>query len=159
VSPASDVILVGFDGSDAARAALAFGIEEAGLRGATLRIVSAWHEPLAAYMGGGFEPPGPHLDPSALEAAAHQELDEALAEIRQDPAGLEVERRVRQGRAAAVLLEEAAEAALLVVGSRGHGGFAGLMLGSVSQQCAAHAPCPVVVVHGPREAERRARRS
>jgi len=60
---------------------------------------------------------------------------------------MEVERRVVQGRAAAALVDESRDADLLVVGSRGHGGFAGLLLGSVSQQCAHHAACPVVIVH------------
>ena len=59
-----------------------------------------------------------------------------------------IERRVDQGSAAAVLVEESQGADLLVVGSRGHGGFAQLLLGSVSQQCAQHASCPVVIVRG-----------
>jgi len=156
LSPASEVIVVGFDGSDSARAALEFGLEEARLRGFRLRVVCAWHYPLPGYMGGGFEPPGPRLGPAALEGTANEELDRGL-EALGDLAEVQVERRVREGRATAVLLEEAGGAALLVVGSRGHGGFTGLLLGSVSQQCVAHAPCPVAVVHGPREAERRSR--
>ena len=108
-------------------------------------------------MGAGFEPPGPRLDPAALEGGANEELDRALEALGEDLTGIEVERRLPRGQAAATLLEEAGDAALLVVGSRGHGGFTGLMLGSVSQQCVAHAPCPVVVVHGPREAQRRSR--
>jgi nucleotide-binding universal stress UspA family protein len=150
-------IVVGFDGSDAGRAALEFGLEEARLRALTLRVVSAWHYPFAGYMGGGFEPPGPRLDPGELQRAAEAELERALEELGADPAAVAVERRVREGHAAAVLLEEARDAALLVVGSRGHGGFAGLLLGSVSQQCVAHAPCPVAVVHGPGELEQRSR--
>ena len=63
-----------------------------------------------------------------------------------------VERRVVEGAAASVLVDESRDAELLVVGSRGHGGFAGLLLGSVSQQCAHHATCPVVII--PRERER-----
>jgi nucleotide-binding universal stress UspA family protein len=59
---------------------------------------------------------------------------------------VEIERRVVEGRAAAVLIDESRGADLLVVGSRGHGGFAGLLLGSVSQQCAPHALCPLVIV-------------
>jgi len=156
MSSASDVILVGFDGSDAARAALGFGLEEAKLRETRLRIVCAWDYPLPGYMGGGFEPPGPRLDASDFERVANEGIDGALETIDGGPA-VEVERRVRRGPGAAVLLEEAREAALLVVGSRGHGGFTGLLLGSVSQQCVAHAPCPVVVVHGPAEAEQRTR--
>ena len=58
-----------------------------------------------------------------------------------------IERRVVEGAPATVLVDESRQADLLVVGSRGHGGFAGLLLGSVSQQCAHHAACPVVIVH------------
>ena len=60
--------------------------------------------------------------------------------------GVAIERRVDQGAAAPVLIEESRDADVLVVGSRGHGGFAQLLLGSVSQQCAQHAVCPVVIV-------------
>ena len=63
-----------------------------------------------------------------------------------DPGGVDIERRVVVGAPGAVLVAESREADLLVVGSRGHGGFAGLLLGSVSQQCAHHAACPVVIV-------------
>jgi len=66
-----------------------------------------------------------------------------------DP-GVPVERSVVEGPAAQVLLRAAAGADLLVLGSRGRGGFAGLLLGSVSQQCAHHAPCPLVIVRRPR---------
>lgn len=156
-APSRTAIVVGFDGSDAARAALAFGLEEARLRGLGLRAVCAWHYPLAGYMGGGFEPPGPRLDRGELEHGAEAELERALEELGPDRAAVAVERRVREGQAAAVLLEEARDAALLVVGSRGHGGFSGLLLGSVSQHCVAHAPCPVAVVHGPGELEQRSR--
>lgn len=157
-APARHAVVVGFDGSDAARAALEFGLEEARLRGCRLRVVCAWHYPLAGYMGGGFEPPGPRLEPGEMQRAAEAELDAALETLGPGREAVAVERRVREGAAAAVLLEEASDAALLVVGSRGHGGFAGLLLGSVSQQCVAHAPCPVAVVHGPAELGQRSRK-
>ena len=153
--PAHLAVVVGFDGSDAALAALEFGLEEARLRGLSLRVVCVWHYPLTGYIGGGFEPPGPRLGPGEFERAARAELDATLAELELGREAVALERRVREGAAAAVLLDEARDAALLVVGSRGHGGFAGLLLGSVSQHCVAHAPCPVVVVHGPAELAQR----
>ena len=73
-------------------------------------------------------------------------LERALEEADGRAAGVEVETVVREGAPAGVLLEEAQDAELLVVGSRGLGGFRGLLLGSVGQQCAHHAPCPVVIV-------------
>ena len=149
-----DVVVVGIDGSDPSRAALGFGLEEAKLRGLALRVVCAWHYPLAGFIAG-FEPPGPRLDPGELDRDAEAQLDSSLEALGRDLAAVEVERRVREGSAPAVLLEEARDAARLVVGSRGRGGFSGLLLGSVSQQCVSHAACPVAVVHGPREAAHR----
>jgi nucleotide-binding universal stress UspA family protein len=137
-------IVVGVDGSESARAALRFALEEARLRGAAVRAVAAWHVPVAAY-GDAFVSPNPELL-SALEPRARSELERALADAGDQAAGVEVEQVVREGPAARVLLEEADKADLLVVGSRGLGGFRGLLLGSVSQQCSHHAPCPVVIV-------------
>ena len=137
-------IVVGVDGSDRARDALRFALEEARLRGAVVRVVAAWHVPVAAY-GGTFVPPDPalvdQLGPDALRA-----VERALEDAGDLAADVSVETVVREGAPARVLLEEADEADLLVLGSRGLGGFRGLLLGSVSQQCAHHAPCPVVIV-------------
>jgi nucleotide-binding universal stress UspA family protein len=82
-----------------------------------------------------------------FEGAARAVLDKAVEEMRTAKEGVRIERVVAHGQASHVLIEAAADADLLVVGSRGHGGFAGLLLGSVSQQCAHHAPCPLVIVH------------
>ena len=142
-------IVVGVDGSESARAALRFALEEARLRGATVRAVAAWHVPVAAY-GDAFIPPNPDLL-SDLEPRARGELERALADAGEQAAGVEVEQVVREGPPARVLLDEADKADLLVVGSRGLGGFRGLLLGSVSQQCSHHAPCPVVIVPHQRE--------
>lgn len=138
-------IVVGFDGSPHARAALEYAAREARIRGSDLRLVTVWHVPLMAY-GAGLGP-APGFDPHELEEAARATAAQAIEQLGGDAAQLTVDTRVREGHPARVLVEEAADADFLVVGSRGLGGFAGLLLGSVSQQCAAHARCPVVIVH------------
>jgi nucleotide-binding universal stress UspA family protein len=141
-------IVVGVDGSSGSHEALRFAAEEARLRGATLRVVTAWHIPSTAYSGGFVAP----FDRREFERNADVACEKALAAVREQVADLEVQRVVGEGQPAHVLLEEARDADLLVVGTRGHGGFAGLLLGSVSQQCAHHAPCPVVIVNEPKAA-------
>jgi nucleotide-binding universal stress UspA family protein len=137
-------IAVGVDGSPGARAALAWAVREAALVGATVRAVGAWQMPVYA-----FPPavaiPGPDFDLSGPTAAL-------IAEVVADVApGTAVEPVVVNGPAALALLDEAETADLVVVGSRGTGGFAGLLLGSVSQQLAAHSPAPVAIVPEPPE--------
>jgi nucleotide-binding universal stress UspA family protein len=141
------VIIVGVDYSEDAKAALRFALEEAKLRQATVRVVHAWQY---GYIGAtGLEGAYPAVggDIKELHDAAESALGETLRESIPETDTVEIERRVVEGRAAAVLVDESRGADLLVVGSRGHGGFAGLLLGSVSQQCAHHAACPVVIVH------------
>jgi nucleotide-binding universal stress UspA family protein len=142
------VIVVGIDHSAGAKAALRFALEEARLRKATLRVVHAWQYGYIGATGleGFFPAAGGELEDFRQGAAAA--LDEALREVVADQDDVAIERRVDQGVPAAVLVEESHGAELLVVGSRGHGGFAQLLLGSVSQQCAQHASCPVVIVRG-----------
>ncbi len=143
-------IVVGVDGSDPSREALRVALREAREKQAILRVVLAWHVPPAAYGGIGFAPPyEPH---HMFEEGARETLEKTLDAVREEGAGVEIEPVLREGQAASVLIEEAEDADLLVVGSRGHGGFAGLLLGSVSMECAHHAPCPVLIV---RERERR----
>jgi nucleotide-binding universal stress UspA family protein len=142
------VIVVGVDHSAGANAALRFALEEARLRQATLRVVHAWQ---FGYLGatgleGWLPAVGGELDD--FRRGAEAALEQTLAEAGVDGEGLTIERRVEQGSPATVLIEESEGADLLVVGSRGHGGFAQLVLGSVSQQCAQHASCPVVIVRG-----------
>ena len=140
------MIVVGVDHSESAKAALRFAFEEAQLRQAPLRAVHAWQ---FGYIGApGIESSIPVLgaEPSEHHAAADAALDATVRETIPDPGDVKIERRVVEGAAAAVLVEESREADLLVVGSRGHGGFAQLLLGSVSHQCAHHAECPVVIV-------------
>ncbi|HZR92541.1 MAG TPA: universal stress protein [Gaiellaceae bacterium] len=138
-------IVVGVDGSEGSLQALRFAAGEARLRGARLHAVLAWEYPAALYAGEGWA----FADSETLEGLrtrAEQRLAEAIEAVGPSLEGVELEQSVVEGRAAAVLLEAAKDADLLVVGTRGHGGFVGLLLGSVSQQCVHHASCPVVVV-------------
>jgi nucleotide-binding universal stress UspA family protein len=143
-----ETMVVGVDGSEGGTAALEFAAGEAAFRGARLRIVSVWEVPVAAY-GGGFAPPLDTAVWDAFRVAAQQVADEALASVQKLQPSLEAETQVVQGQPALVLLEQAADAALIVVGRRGLGGFRSLLLGSVSQQVVQHATCPVVVVNQP----------
>jgi nucleotide-binding universal stress UspA family protein len=140
------VIVVGVDQSAGAREALRFAYEEAALRRATLRAVHAWQFGHIGVTGleGGLPAAGGDLRDFRDAAAAA--LDQTLSEAFPDLGEVDVERRALAGTPAAVLVKESRAADLLVVGSRGHGGFAQLLLGSVSQQCAQHAACPVVIV-------------
>lgn len=137
-------IVVGVDGSECSKPALRFAAAEATLRGESLRAISAWQVPVTVYSGPVYAVPlDPEVYSNAARDAAQKQIDEVVAAAGE----IEVELVVREGGAAHVLIEESSSATMLVVGSRGHGGFAGLLLGSVSQQCAAHARCPVVIVH------------
>jgi nucleotide-binding universal stress UspA family protein len=142
------VIVVGVDHSAGAKAALRFALEEARLRQATLRVVHAWQLGYIGATGFGGALPAVGGELEDFRRGAEAALDETLKEVGANTDGVAIERRVDQGTAAAVLVEESRGADLLVVGSRGHGGFAQLLLGSVSQQCAQHAFCPVVIVRG-----------
>ena len=124
----------------------AFALEGARLRQAKLRVVHAWQFGYIGARGleGALPTVGGELDEFRRSAAA--ELDAIVADAAAGADGVEMEKRIDQGAAAAVLIDESRHADLLVVGSRGHGGFASLLLGSVSQQCAHHAACPVVIV-------------
>jgi nucleotide-binding universal stress UspA family protein len=137
------LIVVGVDGSDESARALEWAADEAELRAARIRVLSAWHIPTLVYSSGYV----PMVAPSADESTEHATraiAEGAAGELRHRD--LEAEWTVERGNAAEALIDASAEADLLVVGSRGHGGFTGLLLGSVSAQCAAHAHCPVVIV-------------
>jgi len=136
------LVIAAFDGSEPAERALAWAAEDARLRGGRLRIVTAWETPSLVYSYG-YVPTMvlPEIDEQAENAAK-----ELLAKAAESLGGAEVETAALRGNPAEVLLEAAKEADLLVVGSRGRGGFAGLLLGSVSEQCVRHAPCPVTIV-------------
>lgn len=133
-------IVVGVDGSPGARDALRWAVEEARLRDATLEVVTCWQLPsgLAERQG---------LPSDELAGAARTTVHHLLAEEGVDLSELAVVETVAEGAAAPTLLAAARGADALVVGSRGAGGFKGLLLGSVSHHCVTHASCPVVVVH------------
>lgn len=137
-------IVVGVDGSDGSRAALRFALAEARLRRARVRAVAAWHVPALVYEGGFATPDTRVLDELADETG--EMLARVVEEAADAASDVVVETIVREGQPATMLLDEAADADLLVIGSRGLGGFRGLLLGSVGQQCAHHASCPVVIV-------------
>lgn len=98
----------------------------------------------------GWMPPS-SSDETALEERARSEVTSAVEEAVAAHPGVQVDTVARYGTPAGVLLEAARDAALLVVGSRGLGGFKGLLLGSVAQHCVQHAPCPVLVLRGEEE--------
>jgi nucleotide-binding universal stress UspA family protein len=131
-------IVVGVDGSKAADGALGFAVEEARLRGAALEVVHAFDVPQVSDTLFGADLIG------ELEDDARRVMADAVA--RHDLQGLDHSERLERGPAAWILMDAARKADMLVVGSRGRGGFVGLLLGSTSHQCLHHAPCPVVVV-------------
>jgi nucleotide-binding universal stress UspA family protein len=137
-------IVVGVDGSACSSEALAFAIEEARLRKAGLRIVTAWDVPPLAYSG----PYATGIEPEAFETGAKATSAQALERAREIAPELAIEAITPNAGGASALLDAAKGATLLVVGSRGHGGFTSLLLGSVSTQLAQHAPCPVTIFHG-----------
>jgi nucleotide-binding universal stress UspA family protein len=146
-------VVVGVDGSAGSSEALDWAIAEARLRDAPLRAVHAWTyvSPLIPSLVG-YPYSAETVDSTVddRQQAAEQILERATSELA-EVHDIEIERVIGQGSAAQVLIDSVGRDDLLVVGSRGHGGFADLLLGSVSQQCAQHAPCPVVVVRGTTE--------
>jgi len=136
-------IIVGVDGSEGSVQALRFAIEEARIRGSGLRAVSAWHVPPAVY-GAGWAPASTDVD--EFRKLAESALRDSVEEAGAVEAGIEVTFVVREGHPVDLLVEESGDADLLVLGTRGLGEFKELLLGSVSQQCAHHASCPVVIV-------------
>lgn len=132
-------VVVGVDGSESSKQALRWAVRLAASEGSTIEAVTAWDYPPS------FNAPvdvnwRPDLD---AETVMRETLDEVFGDAR--PA--ELEERVVHGSARTVLIDASRGASLLVVGSRGHGGFAGLLLGSVSSACSEHAHCPVLVLH------------
>ncbi len=139
---AMERIVVGVDGSETSRRALGWALEEGRLRQAAVQVVHAWHTP---YLDG-YPLTGATFDPALFEDGGRQIVESALAEADTRGLPVPVERLLVCGTGARAILEASKGADLVVVGSRGLGGFSGLLLGSVSHQVAHHASCPAVVV-------------
>jgi nucleotide-binding universal stress UspA family protein len=135
------MIVVGVDGSEASKETLRFAVNEAKRWKTSLHVVHAFWE---------WEPvPGTDQIEQEREPLERESwLSAIIREVVGDIADIEITMSTVDGDAAPVLLEAARNADLLIVGSRGQGGFTGLLLGSVSQQCAHHATCPIVIVRG-----------
>lgn len=144
-------VVVGVDGSPASKNALEFGVEEAAVRGARLRVVCAWHLPPELFAGG-WAPAGDMLD--SFRQGAEANVREAVEVATRLQPSLECEGVAIEGQPAEVLLQEATEASLVVVGNRGRGGFSSLLLGSVSHQVVHHSRCPVIVIPHPADGGR-----
>ena len=162
-SPTRGVVVVGVDGSEASGAALRWAAVEARLRKTRLRVVHAWtfNFPVLEGLGYAGAYVGASVDVQPGAGMSHQRqiaedlVDHAIADLGAEADGVEIDREVLEGPAAEMLAGTVTDRDLLVVGSRGRGGFAGLLLGSVSQQCAHRASCPVVIVRAAKAGGRR----
>ncbi len=140
-------IVVGVDGSDGSRAAIAWAAKEAARRREPLVVLHAWHVPSA---GGPFSGEMAVTVTNDLEAAARHLVDTLVEEARRTAGqNLEVTGEIVCGSPGPELIDRSRSASLIVVGSRGLGGIRGLLLGSVSRQAVHHSHCPVVVVPHP----------
>jgi nucleotide-binding universal stress UspA family protein len=135
-------IVVGVDGSEPSQAALRWAATEAHRRGVGLQVVTCWSYPMLPW--GPYQPP---LSGENFEADARQVAEAEVEKVLgHDRDSLDVQIAVLEGAASLRLLDYDQAADMIVVGSRGRGGFAGLLLGSVSQHLAEHASCPVVII-------------
>ena len=132
-------IVVGIDGSASSRQALRWAVRQAELTGSRLEVVTTWELPTSF----GWVPPYPaDFNPAA---DAERATEDELATVLRDHPGVVAQTTVVEGHPAPTLVEASRGAEILVLGSRGHGEFAGMLLGSVTQHCVAHAHCPVFV--------------
>ena len=149
--PRGPRVVVAVDGSAGSKAAVKFALEDATRRGVPVEAVIAYRAPdlWSEYsaLSSGEEARLQQTLHSDAEKKARAVVDEVAGELTGPLPDVHV--RAAQGAAADVLIRESDGADLLVVGSRGHGGFHTMLLGSTSMQCAMHATCPVTVVHSP----------
>jgi nucleotide-binding universal stress UspA family protein len=140
--PAEHRIVVGVDGSPCSREALRWAVRQAALTGSVVDAVIACHD-RASYAGYAW------LVADTFDAdLAAKTLSEAVDSTIAAGGTVTVRQHAMEGHAARVLLDAARGADLLVVGCRGHGGFDGMLIGSISQHCVQHSPCPVVIIRG-----------
>jgi nucleotide-binding universal stress UspA family protein len=145
-APGQRSIVVGVDGSPSSQLALRWAVDRAGQTGQPVHAVIAWDYPVMAGIPVNYGIG--QVDAGDWAGNSREILDETIRQTLTADEMARVEQHVVHGHPAKVLQEAAADADLLVVGCRGHGGFAGMLLGSVSQHLIAHAPCPVTVVRG-----------
>ncbi len=138
-------IVVGVDGSKSSRAALKWAYDEAAHHGAALTVISTWHPPAMP-----MTPPYGQIPPEGYVSQPKRDaldlLQQLVTDLEERNPPVDVRTAIEEGNPAEVLIDHSKGADLMVVGSRGHGGFAGMLLGSVSQHLVAHSECPVVVV-------------
>jgi nucleotide-binding universal stress UspA family protein len=138
--------VVGVDGSTASIEALRWAVAEAQAHGGgDVRAVLVWAAPYGPLMSGMASEPYPVPDATIIEQEAKQRLTNVIEAVG-NTSPVEVQGELLEGQPSAVLLELSHRSDLVVVGSRGHGGFGALLLGSVSAQVVRHAHCTVVVV-------------
>ncbi|MFE0916537.1 universal stress protein [Streptomyces nigra] len=142
----SGPVLLAVDGSPAARGAVEFAFSQASRHGRALVALHVWSTRTERAYASPADPPFVTYDEGRLRDEEERVLAEALGGLGDRYPDVPVERRLVRGRVRHTLIEAGADAGLLVVGARGRGGFAGLLLGSVSQAVLHHAPCPVAVV-------------
>lgn len=137
-------IVVGVDGSEPSLAALRWAVRQAAVTGSSVEAVTAWHFPyLTTPIGWA---PVTLMEGADFAGTTRKALARAVAAVVDPASTVPLEMTVAEGNPARVLLDAAKGADLLVVGSRGYGGFTEALLGSVSQHCVHHAACPVVIV-------------
>ena len=134
-------IVVGVDGSEQSRTAMDLAVQEARLRHGEVQAVTAWNFPYVT------DALGTAWDYEIFEKDAQAILEAELERVKDQD--VDITGRIVEGNPASALIEASKAADLIVVGSRGHGGFTGMMLGSVSHQTIHHAHCPVLVIREP----------
>lgn len=143
----SFLIIVGFDGSEHSQAALAWALDEAPRRNGQLRLITAWNKPAMAWYPAVLETAAGEIAAEASPEQIARTLQNEALKSAEDAGVPAAGQLVNTHSPASAILDAANDADLIVIGSRGHGGFPGLHMGSVSAQVVNYAQCPVLVVH------------